>query len=111
MHGSVFFYVYYSVMGRSIDPGFYKTSAWRDCRESYIRRHPLCERCLEAGFANASRIVHHIKELTPDNVIDPVIAYGDGNLQAVCFACHEEIHGRTKAKRYYVDEMGNVYPR
>ena len=51
------------------------------------RDYGLCVRCEEPGD-----IVHHIVPLTPGNVHDDSIAYGDGNLELVCLACHNDEH-------------------
>ena len=95
---------------RSIDPNFYKTTKWRTCRDKYIRQHPLCEKCLEIGLVNPSRYVHHKIFLTESNVHDASIAYGDDNLQALCYDCHEREHERKKKRRFRVDQFGKVLP-
>ena len=95
-------------MARSIDESFYKTPAWRRCRAEYLKSHPLCEECLKAGMITPSKYVHHIIHLTRVNVRDPATAYGDENLQALCYDCHEKIHGRKRDRRYVVDELGRV---
>lgn len=95
-------------MARSIDERFYKTPAWRRCRAVYLSTHPLCEKCLASGLITPAVYVHHVKHLTLANVKDPEVAFGDDNLQALCFECHEVIHGRRKKRRYRVDPEGRV---
>lgn len=58
----------------------------------------------------ASVYVHHIVHLTPENVRDPEIAYGDTNLRALCFDCHEKTHGRKRKRRFSVDVDGRISP-
>lgn len=95
---------------RSIDPAFYKTKKWQTCRAKYISQHPLCEKCLELGIVNPSRYVHHKIFLNESNVHDTAIAYGDENLQALCYECHEREHERKKKRRFRVDPNGKVFP-
>lgn len=74
----------------------------------------LCEVCLSKGIYSPAKIVHHKIHLTPENVSDESVALNWDNLQAVCKACHEEIHGycgRKVEKRYAVDENGKVQVR
>lgn len=54
--------------------------------------------------------VHHIVELTPDNINDTRIALGLDNLQALCWKCHDK---RTKGcgdvdAGYTFDSSGQV---
>lgn len=96
------------IMARSIDESFYKTPAWRRCRAAYLKQHPVCERCAASGLVTPSVYVHHRIHLTPENVKDPALAYGDSNLEALCFECHEQEHRRRKKRRYRVDDWGRV---
>ena len=75
---------------------FYYSAAWRKCRKTYISMRMaidggMCERCHE----HPGYIIHHIQELTPDNIHDPDIALSPGNLMYVCHDCHNIIHGYT----------------
>lgn len=89
---------------------FYKSKAWQSCRAAYIDQHPLCEDCLAKGIYTPAEIVHHIVELTPDNITDPTITTSFDNLRAVCRECHAEEHG-FKVRRYQLDELGRVAAR
>ena len=85
---------------RSIDRSFYEGKAWRDCQKLYMKKaNHLCERCLAKGIYEPARIVHHKVHLTEETIGNPELMYGFDNLMAVCTACHNEIHGRTKTKR------------
>lgn len=89
--------------------GFYKSRAWQRCREQkYKQARGLCERCLAKGVYKPGEIVHHVIELTPENICNPDITMGLDNLQCLCRDCHAEAH-RGK-KRYKVDELGRVIP-
>ena len=95
---------------RSIDHSFYKSKAWEKCRASYIKsKGGLCERCLSLGIYTAGKIVHHKKELTPENCTDPAVALNFDNLMLVCHSCHEQIH--KGMKRYGFDAEGNLHER
>ena len=97
-------------MARTFAKAFYKSKAWLNCREAYIKsQRGLCEECLKEGRLTPAEIVHHKVELTPDNINDPNISLNFDNLEAVCHACHDKIHDRRK-RRYHVDELGNVIP-
>ena len=85
---------------------FYKTSAWRECRNGYAAyRGHLCERCLRRGVLTYGEIVHHKIELTPENITNIDIALGFDNLQLVCRECHAKAH---RQRRYKLDELGRV---
>ena len=87
---------------------FYKSAAWKGCRAAYMQQvGGLCENCLAQGRYTPAEIVHHIVELTPDNVSDPQIALSFDNLRAVCRECHAVEHG-ARQKRYKLDELGRV---
>ena len=67
---------------------FLHSMAWRRERESYLNRHPLCERCLVEGRDTPATLVHHIdgNELNRD----------DNNKEALCNPHHEKIHGLSR---------------
>ncbi|MBO7670768.1 MAG: HNH endonuclease, partial [Oscillospiraceae bacterium] len=63
---------------------FYNSPLWRTQREAYRRSvHGICEMCGAPGV-----IVHHIRELTPDNIDDPDTTLAFDNLQLLCRDCH-----------------------
>ena len=64
-------------------------SRWRKVRERYLRQHPLCERHDKQGRAVVATMVHHINPIS-----DGGKRYDPDNLMALCFSCHEIIHGR-----------------
>jgi hypothetical protein len=85
---------------------FYKSKAWRECRNGYfLSQHGICERCDGAG-----RIVHHKKYLTPANITNPSIALDWSNLELLCDACHQKEHQGTRstAESVNFDENGDV---
>lgn len=87
---------------------FYKSKAWKTCRAAYMSKvGGLCEDCLAAGRFTPAEIVHHVQELTPENINDPAIALNWSNLKAVCRECHAIEHG-ARVKRYEIDRNGSV---
>lgn len=87
---------------------FYKSKAWQACRAYIMSRDAgLCVDCRKAGRITAAEEVHHIKELTPDNINDPEVTLNPSNLVSLCRECHKARHG-ARARRYKVDEFGRV---
>lgn len=90
---------------------FYKSAAWKRCRAAYLKSvGGLCERCLEAGRISPAAVVHHKIYISPANISNPKITLDHNNLEALCWACHEQEH-KGKAKRYSVDMNGKVRSR
>ena len=80
-------------MAKDFAKKFYKSRAWSKTRDSYIASvNGLCEDCLDKGKLTPGYILHHIVELTPQNITDPFIALGHDNLRYVCHDCHNKIH-------------------
>ena len=93
-------------MAKQWAKGFYKSKRWQTVRESYIASvHGLCELCGDAGY-----IVHHITELTPENIGDPDVSLNHTNLQYLCLTCHNQEHGAgNTVPGIRFDEDGNIY--
>ena len=86
---------------------FYKSKAWKSCREAYARsKGGLCEKCLKEGRYTVGEIVHHKIHLDPVQVCDPTISLCWDNLELLCRKHHAEEHGSKK--RYKVDAAGRV---
>ena len=66
------------------DPDFYKRYGrrWHEIRDLYIAKHPLCERCREAGRLVPAEEVHHILPLIEGGT------NADDNLMSLCKSCH-----------------------
>jgi 5-methylcytosine-specific restriction protein A len=76
-------------MARDFARSFYKSKAWIRCRDAYyVSQHGICQRCHGAGL-----IVHHIIELTPENINDPSVTLNWDNLELLCLECHNMEHG------------------
>ena len=76
--------------GRSKSTAPYtSTPRHRKFRAWYIRQHSVCERCNR----EASTVLHHIIEVDKGGDL-----YDEDNVMAVCWDCHEIIHGRKREK-------------
>ena len=94
-------------MAREFAKAFYRSAAWTDCREGYIKfRGGLCEECLRQGVYKPGDTVHHKVHLTPENIGDPAVTLCWDNLELLCRDHHAERH--RGARRYKVDELGRV---
>jgi len=100
------------IEGRNVNQPFYNSTRWQKTRAAYLQYvGGLCERCLSRGDITPAKIVHHVIELTPDNVNNPTIALSFSNLEALCRACHNEEHFLTANRvRYRFDENGDTIP-
>ena len=93
---------------------FYNSSAWHHIRKlALIRDGYTCAYC----GARATE-VHHIVELTPENIRDPSVALNLDNLQSLCHQCHSTItmqeHGLKNVDcdmDFYFDSDGNMRKR
>jgi 5-methylcytosine-specific restriction endonuclease McrA len=75
-------------MANDYAKGFYASAAWVKCRDGFMSsKNYICERCGEVAV-----ICHHKKHITPANISDPNITLNWDNLEALCQACHNEVH-------------------
>ena len=96
-------------MARSIDRRFYESPEWRRCKAAYMEKvNHLCERCLARGIYEPAKIVHHKIHLTEENYGEPDIMFGFDNLEALCQACHNDEHGRSKSSRRWAFVDGKL---
>jgi 5-methylcytosine-specific restriction endonuclease McrA len=97
-------------MAQAFARSFYASKAWQSVRREVMRRDLFtCRDC----YSRAAE-VHHVVELTPNNIDDPMIALNPDNLVALCRDCHAKItHGFTGdvAEGYMFDDEGNVIKR
>lgn len=97
-------------MSRGQQSQFYKTGAWVNCRNNYLKSvGGLCERCKAKGLIVPAEIVHHKIHLNASNITDPTITLNPKNLEALCRVHHAEEHGTVK--RFEVMADGTVVPR
>ena len=95
-------------MAREFARQFYSSAAWQACRNEYMKRaHYLCEDCMKRGIYKPAKEVHHIEELTPENIYRPEISLNFDNLVALCKECHKARH-KTRNARFTFGENGEV---
>lgn len=88
---------------------FYKSKAWQKCRAVvWARDKGLCVDCLKRGIIQPAEEVHHVIELTPENIDRADITLNTENLVSLCRECHQARHGDGYVPRYRIDPMGRV---
>lgn len=96
-------------MAKDYAQSFYRSKAWKTARGEALRRDGFtCQDC--QGRAEE---VHHIIELTPDNIHDPMVALNIDNLQSLCHNCHTKVTHKQPAvdDGYKFDDDGYVVER
>ena len=102
-------------MAKEYAKQFYNSKRWRRCRQAYIDKRimidgGLCEVCHE----QLGEIVHHIIQITPQNIHNADITLNHDNLRYDCKACHdrEEVHAFIKSKKLncIFDDDGQPIP-
>ena len=74
---------------------FYASEAWAKFRLGLIAERGLrCEYCSELAARSSKLTLHHIVELTPENVRDVMISLNPKNVIVVHHDCHNKIHNR-----------------
>lgn len=58
---------------------------WKDLRDAYLARHPLCEHCEVQGRVEAATEVDHKR---PFNGKGDPLRLDWNNLQSLCHSCH-----------------------
>ena len=97
-------------MAKDFAKAFYKSALWRDTREYILKRDRF--KCVDCGLLATE--VHHIKELTPDNINDEKVSVNPANLVSLCYDCHRKRHRKHNnscGNDYVFDSNGNVLPR
>ncbi len=96
-------------MAKSFSKRFYASKAWNDlARLIREKKHFICDKCGKPGATQ----VHHIIELTPDNISNPSISLNPRNLMLLCSDCHNKAHHRFEqsagSRAYTYDSTGHV---
>lgn len=85
---------------------FYVSWKWRKFRKIRLAMAGgLCEECKAKGKVVPAEEVHHIVELTAQNVTDPRISLSVGNTTCLCAECHRK---KKIRKRWRCDSLGRV---
>ena len=91
---------------------FYHSPQWKKISMNYKKSvGGLCENCMAKGIYTPGEIVHHKVHLTQENYGDQALMFGFDNLEALCQACHNDEHGRTKNVRRWAFVDGNLVTR
>lgn len=93
-------------MAKKFSDSFYHSKIWKETRKQILDRDQYtCNRC--SGRANE---VHHIIELTPENINDPNITLNPDNLESLCHDCHtvETLKRADIIDGYYFNNEGQV---
>jgi 5-methylcytosine-specific restriction protein A len=80
----------------------YDSKRWRLHRLSQLRKHPLCEKCMEDNVVKAARVAHHVI----DHKGDPRIFF-TSPLMSLCKECHDSIE--YGSKHHGCDVNGKPY--
>lgn len=100
-----------SEMAKESRKWFYNSVIWKNARQTALRRDGFT--CLFCG--SRATEVHHVIELTDENITDRNISLNPNNLQSLCHDCHRVItmkeHGRKQDdcnEEYYFDSNGHI---
>ena len=79
----------------SILKSFYASEKWQSFRATIIAERGLrCEHCGEIVAKASDLTIHHVHELTPENVSDMMISLNPDNVKVVHHDCHNQMHHR-----------------
>lgn len=88
-----------------------KSGTWQRLRLSYLKAHPLCERCEVNGLTVPAEEIHHIIPIANERDYARMrrLAYDTMNLQALCRECHHKVHEEmgSRSKAMWWDRAGN----
>ena len=72
-------------------------SKWQRVSKAYLRKHPLCVKCLEQGKYVTATVVDHIVPHRGDHYL----MWSDTNWQALCKPCHDRKTGTEDSRPEY----------
>lgn len=88
-------------MAKKYAKSFYNSALWEKQRSYILKRDRYT--CTEPGCFRRATEVHHIKEITVQNISDASITLNEHNLRSLCSDCHKRItkaeHGSRKGIR------------
>ena len=95
-------------MAKEWAKAFYKSNGWQQARAMALRRDMYtCKKC-----GARAQEVHHIIELTQNNIADPNISLNLDNLMSLCHDCHTVITKKNNKHdcdpEYFFDDNGNL---
>ena len=72
-------------------------SKWRRLSKAYLRKHPMCVRCMQQGRYVPATVVDHIQP----HRNNPALMWDESNWQALCKPCHD--------KKTWTEDKNPVY--
>lgn len=83
-------------MAQSWAKPLYNSAAWAKVRNYCMKRDNYLCQCYKllggAPCGEPAEEVHHIEELTPYNIGNPMITLNEDNLISLSFAHHQQVH-------------------
>lgn len=73
------------------------SSRWQRVSKAYLRKHPLCVKCLAEGRFAAATVVDHIVPHRGNQML----MWSDANWQALCKPCHDKKTGMEDSRPEY----------
>ncbi|PKI19397.1 HNH endonuclease [Pseudomonas monteilii] len=65
---------------------------WQQAREGWLRKNPLCVRCLQSGLSKPANVVDHIQPHRGDMTL----FWDRTNWQSLCTNCHSSYKQRLE---------------
>lgn len=84
---------------RKLRQDAYNQTAWRKLRETYLKRNPLCEECIQKGKVTPASSVHHKKSPFSKGEVNQSLFLDYNNLESICHECHAEIHNKEQGHK------------
>jgi len=72
-------------------------SKWQRVSKAYLRKHPLCVKCLSEGKYVSASVVDHIVPHRGDKLL----FWNESNWQALCKPCHDRKTGNEDSRPEY----------
>lgn len=72
-------------------------SKWRRLSKQYLRKHPMCARCMQQGRYVPATVVDHIIPHRGDSAL----MWDESNWQALCKPCHDKKTGNEDSRPVY----------
>ncbi len=97
-------------MAKEFSKSFYNSQRWQKTRAAFLSAHPYCNRHEMVGIIVPAEHVHHIVELTEQNIDDPLVSLSWDNLEALCHDCHTREHTANSQidDGLFFDSDGNI---
>lgn len=92
---------------------FYRSTEWKKFRETYLAKELaekgefVCNHCKKVILNKYQLILHHKEYLTEQNVFDYSISLNEGNIEPLCFACHNREHSKGFKSKEVVIVFGS----